>query len=126
MAPTQSDFETPLLKALLEKRVKAEVIDFDHYRIRGGMAVETDFIIRVSPTKEPSKGPQFESFTLSKTYSAFRTFGQQLKKSADNVTAHNEILSRSVQKLVQYCETVLHLVESQRVAYLGKVREMIM
>jgi hypothetical protein len=126
MTPTQTDFETPMLRALLEKRVKAEVIDLDHYRIRGGMAVETDFIIRVSPTKEPSKGPQFESFTLSKTYSAFRTFVHQLKKSADNVTAENEILSRSVRKLVQYCETVLHLVESQRVAYLGKVREMIM
>eukprot|EP00980_Cylindrotheca_fusiformis_P008134 scaffold1727_cov133-Cylindrotheca_fusiformis.AAC.37 len=121
MAAAKIEFETPLLRALLEKRVKAEVIDIDHYRIRGGMAVDTDFIIRVSPTKEPTKGPQFESFTLSKTYSAFRTFAHQLKKSADIVTADNETLSSSVQKLVQYCETVLHLVETQRVSYLGKV-----
>lgn len=123
MAPTGTECKTPFLAALLEKRVKAEVIDLDHYRIRGGMAVETDFIIRVSPTKEPTQGPQFESFTLSKTYSAFRTFGHQLQKSADRVTAGNEKLSRSVQKLLQYCETVLHLVETQRVAYLGKVGE---
>lgn len=113
--------ETPLLTALVQHRVKAEVIDLDHYRIRGGMAVETDYIIRVSPTEEPKRGPQFEAFTLSKTYSAFRTFGQQLKKSADEATCKDENLPRSVQKLVQYCETVSHLVETQKTTYLGKV-----
>lgn len=116
-----NDFDSPLLKALLEKRVQAEVIDVDYYRIGGGLAVETDYIIRVSPTKDPFRGPQFESFNLSKTYSAFRTFGQQLKKTASAVTAKKENLSRSEQKLVQYCKTVLHLVETQRVSYLGKV-----
>jgi len=116
-----SNFDLPLLKALLEKRVQAEVTDVDYYRIGGGLAVETDYIIRVSPIKNPFRGPQFESFVLSKTYSAFRTFGQQLKKSAAAVIAKEKTLSRSERKLVQYCETVIHLVETQRVSYLGKV-----
>ena len=109
--------------ALLEKRVKAEVVDLDHYRIRGGMAVETDYIIRVEPTGKPSKpnDPQFESFTLSKTYNAFRTLGQSLRKAAENATATQESLPDSVTKLARYCETVIHLVEAQRTQYLGKV-----
>lgn len=124
MEATKEVETTPLLLAFMNKRVKAEVVDLDHYRIRGGMAVETDFIIRVEPTKEQPKGsdPQFESFTLSKTYSAFRTLGQQLKKAADNATATDESLPQSVQKLARYCETVIHLVETQRTQYLGKVR----
>jgi len=120
MAQTDSNFDSPLLKALVEKRVQAEVVDVDYYRIGGGLAVETDYIIRVTPTKDPKGGPQFESFKLSKTYSAFRTLGQQLK-SAASVIAKKENLSRSDRKLVQYCETVIHLVETQRVTYLGKV-----
>ena len=77
--------ENHFFLALLEKRVKAEVIDVDHYRIRGGMAVETDYIIRVSPTKDPTVGPQFESFTLSKTYHAFRTLSEQLNQCVDGI-----------------------------------------
>lgn len=83
---------SPLLLALMDKRVKAEIIDLDHYRIRGGMAVETDYIIRVEPTDEDPKGnnPQFESFNLCKTYSAFRTLGDQLKKAADAATSTDD------------------------------------
>jgi hypothetical protein len=116
---------SPLLLALMEKRVKVELIDLDHHRIRGGMAVETDYIISVEPTSQAPKGndPQFESFTLSKTYSAFRTLGHQLKKAADNATGSGERLPPSVQKLAQYCETILHLMETQRTQYLGKVSE---
>ncbi|CAJ1951866.1 unnamed protein product [Cylindrotheca closterium] len=115
-----SNFDSPLLKALLEKRVQAQIIDVDYYRIGGGLAVETDYIIRVTPTKDPFRGPQFESFNLSKTYSAFRSFGHQLKSAAAFV-ANKENLSTSDCRLVQYCETVIHLVETQRVTYLGKV-----
>jgi hypothetical protein len=117
------DEASPLLLALMDKRVMAEVVDLDHYRIRGGMAVETDYIIRVEPTSAPrGRDPQIEPFTLSKSYSAFRTLGQQLKKAADEVTSTEERLPKSVQKLAQYCETMVHLVETERTRYLGKVR----
>jgi hypothetical protein len=125
MAPNQAEETSPLLVALMGKRVKAETIDLDHFRIRGGMAVETDYIIKVEPKGNKSLSmPDFESFTLSKTYSAFRTLGQQLKKVADAATesSSSDKLPKSVQKLAQYCETVLQLVESQRTQYLGKVR----
>jgi hypothetical protein len=128
MAPNQAEEESLLLVALMEKRVKAETTDLDHFRIRGGMAVETDYIIKVEPkgTKSTSTSkPDFEGFLLSKTYSAFRTLGQQLKKLADAATEESSAsdnLPKSAQKLAQYCETVLQLVESQRTQYLGKVR----
>eukprot|EP00934_Nitzschia_sp_Nitz4_P006835 Nitzschia sp. Nitz4//scaffold53_size117307//9759//12068//NITZ4_003753-RA/size117307-augustus-gene-0.90-mRNA-1//1//CDS//3329554154//6825//frame0 len=116
------DDNNPLLQALLQKRVKAEVVDTDHYRIRGGMAVETSYIIHVESTQSSKDAlPEFESFTLSKTYSSFRTLAQQLKKAADAATNTRKSLPPSVQKLAQYCETVLHLVEAQRAQYLGKV-----
>lgn len=113
--------ENHFFLALLEKRVKAEVIDVDHYRIRGGMAVETDYIIRVSPTKDPAVGPQFESFTLSKTYHAFRTLSEQLNQCVDGIEDGTTRHPKSVHILMQYCETVMALVESQRTEYLGKV-----
>ena len=113
--------------ALKDRRISAEVVDLDHYRMRGGMAVETDYIISVKPTsgpKNPTKNPQIESFTLSKSYSAFRTLGHQLKKAADAVMMSDDdvLPPKSVQKLAQYCESVVHLVEAQRTQYLGKVR----
>ena len=36
------------LNALMSEDVEAVVVDFDHYRIHGGMAVETDYIIAVT------------------------------------------------------------------------------
>lgn len=131
--------KSPLLLALMQKRVKADVIDLDHYRIRGGMAVETDYIIRIEPTKDAPRGdPQFEVFTLSKTYSAFRTLAHQLKKASDRVTDGNysspqrnsngingNKLPKSVLKLAQYCQLVIHMVESERTEYLGKVRRIL-
>jgi hypothetical protein len=38
---------SPFLDALSHHRVQATVIDLDHYRIHGGMAVETDYIVHV-------------------------------------------------------------------------------
>lgn len=114
---------SPLLLALMEKRVMAKIFYVDHYRVGGGLAVETDYIIRVESkgSNNPRVMPDFELFTLSKTFSAFRTFANQLKKAADGVTCSGDDLPKSVQKLAQYCETVLQLVESQRTQYLGKV-----
>jgi hypothetical protein len=113
--------KTAFLSALTQHKVFAKVVDLDHYRIRGGMAVETDYIIRVEPT-EGGSGPQFESFILSKSYSSFRTLASQLKKIADHVmmTGQHKV-DDSTKKLAQYCETVHHLVETQRTQYLGKV-----
>ena len=120
--------ESPLMSALLEQRVSASVVDLDHYRIRGGMAVETDYIIRVQPNLRvlpKDNEPEFEEFLLSKTYSSFRTFAHQLKLAADAVTGKKNCpnLPKKVQKLAQYAETVVHLVDAQRTQYLGKVRK---
>jgi hypothetical protein len=117
--------DSPLLMALRDKRVSAAIVDLDHYRFGGGLAVETDFIIRVEQVGAPKtvNGFQFENFMLSKTYSAFRTLGNQLKKSADAVmNAGDPNLPKSVQKVAHYAETVVHLVDAQRTQYLGKVR----
>lgn len=121
--------ETALLLALTDHQVSAKVIDLDHYRIRGGMAVETDYIIRVEPSVSSTSSStnavpvQFETFTLSKTYSSFRTLANHLKKVADRVMTSGEADPEDdeTKKLAQYCETVHHLVETQRTEYLGKV-----
>ena len=84
------------------------------------MACDTDYIIRVEP-KEGTNA-SFESFTLSKTYSAFRTLAHQLKKISDHVMGSgSKSVDDSTKKLAQYCETVSHLVETQRTQYFGKV-----
>jgi hypothetical protein len=140
--------------------VSPSKVDVDHYRIRGGMAVETDYIIRVQPIegdgsrgrnhkKKTSVSPttnrllrgdsdvdgnddddddeayddpgDFGVFMLSKTYSAFRTLGHQLKKAADKFTSKADRLPIAVQRAAQYAETFIHLVEGQRPEYLGKV-----
>jgi hypothetical protein len=118
--------ESLLFEALRDKRVSAAIVDLDHYRFGGGLAVETDFIIRVEPVGAPNtvNGFQFEGFMVSKTYSAFRTLGNQLKKSADAVmNAGDPNLPKAVQKVAHYAETVVHLVDAQRTQYLGKVRK---
>jgi hypothetical protein len=61
---------------------------------------------------------------LNKTYSAFRTLALQLKKAADNTTSNlskRESLHPKVRAICRYCELVVHLIDSQRTQYLGKV-----
>ena len=118
--------KTPFSQALTDHQVSAVLSDLDHYRIHGGMAVETDFIIRVECKSSKGEGcdPSFECFTLSKTYSHFRTFAKQLKNIADGVMSSKGRKSKTdetTKKLAQYCETVHHLTESQRHQYVGKV-----
>jgi hypothetical protein len=112
--------KTAIMLALTDHQVSAEVVDLDHYRIRGGMAVETDYILKVEPK---TASATFERFTLSKTYSSFRTLAQQLKNISDRemsaISDHD--VDSETKKLAQYCETVHHLVETQRLQYLGKV-----
>lgn len=114
------------MAALMDHRVSAQVRDLDHYRIHGGMAVETDYIIQVkcAPTgRKRRPEPDFDTFQLSKTFNAFRTLVHQLHASADAVmTKGVDSLPPKVKQLADYCEMVLHLVESQRTQYLGKVR----
>ena len=114
--------KSPLMEALMEHRVAASVVDLDHYRIGGGLAVETDYIVRVEPHGLPKgNNPQFEPFLISKTYSAFRTLAQQLKKASDIATSSVDRLPKKVEKVATYAETVVRLVEAQRTQYLGKV-----
>lgn len=115
--------DSPILTALLSHHVEAKVIDLDHYRIHGGMAVETDYIVGVKPG-DAAASDVFDAFTLSKSYSAFRTFASQLKKAADSYTSRGDELPSSAIKTAKYCELVSHLIESQRTQYLGKVNYM--
>ena len=115
-----------ILAGLLDHRVSAQVKDLDHYRIHGGMAVETDYIIHVSCVnggKKTRSYPDFETFIISKTFSAFRTLADQLHDSADALMSKkgSAELPRKVKNLANYCQAVLQLIDSQRTQYLGKV-----
>ena len=119
------------MAGLLDHRVSAQVKDLDHYRIHGGMAVETDFIIHVNCVpggKKRRAEPDFERFILSKTFSHFRSFADQLRKEAEAAMSTSKMSNRTdsiplkVKNLANYCETVFQLIESQRTQYLGKVR----
>jgi len=99
------------------------------YRIHGGLAVECDYIVTVQPSRADAS--TFAPFTISKTYSAFRTLGQQLQKvsracqATANKTSQKEAsLPANVQKLCKYCDLAFHLIDGQRTAYLGKVNFM--
>ena len=119
--------KTPFPQALADQQVSAVLRDVDLYRIHGGMAVETDYIIRVEckRNKGGDSEPSFETFTISKTFSHFRTFAKQLKMLADNAMSAKErkrMKTDEVTKdLLLYCETVHQLIESQRHQYIGKV-----
>jgi hypothetical protein len=123
------DPPNPFRKALETKQVVAEVIACDHFRIHGGLAVESDFIVSVRPLKSTSS--LFESFAMSKTYSAFRTFSQQLGTVTE---AHNlvrrtysdneDTIPADCWTLAKYCQLVSHLIDSQRTRYIGKVNFM--
>ena len=118
---------SPIMAGLLDHRVSAQVKDLDHYRIHGGMAVETDFIIHVKcvTTTHPKRRsePDFEKFILSKTFSAFRTLVEKLHLAAEAAMQkdNGKDVPVKVKNLAHYCETVYQLIESQRTQYLGKV-----
>lgn len=120
--------KTPFSQALADHKVSAVLIDVDLYRIHSGMAVETDYIIRVE-YKNITEGKcdqSFEPFTLSKTFHHFRAFAKQLKTISDGAIIpmqQNNVFAadQNMKKLRRYCEVVLHLIESQRHQYIGKV-----
>jgi len=108
--PTMSPFMT----ALLAHDVEAHVIDFDH--CRSGLAVETDYIISVQPK---ARVGTFESFKLSKTYSDFRSLASHLNKAAEPKTSESRTPER--QQAIGLAGAVLHLIDSQKTSYFGKV-----
>lgn len=117
------------MAGLLDNRVAAKVKDLDHYRIHGGMAIETDYIISVKSYnggKKTRPEPDFEGFTMSKTFNSFRTLADQLNDAADAVMSKegSEVLPRKVKSLANYCQVVMQLIDSQRTQYLGKVNYM--
>jgi hypothetical protein len=60
---TMASSHSPLLDALAAHKVSATVVDLDHYRIQGGLAIETDYIISVEPTEKVGDDTEtFESF----------------------------------------------------------------
>lgn len=131
--PAASPSLSPLLAGLLDHRVSAQVKDLDHYRIHGGMAVETDYIIHVNccclsgNKKKTRPEPDFDSFIISKTFSAFRCFADQLHDAANALMSkrNNKDLPRKVRSLANCCHAILQLVDSQRTQYLGKVSNVI-
>mgnify|MGYP000677027571 CR=1 FL=1 len=54
--------ENALLVGMMHHNVEAHVIECDHYRIHGGMAVETDYIISVKPKSDKMNHAVFDSF----------------------------------------------------------------
>lgn len=119
--------KTPFSKSLADHEISANLIDVDLYRIHGGMAVETDYIIRVERKdgKDHDTDSAFESFILSKTFHHFRTFAKQLKSIADNAMAPRQrkgyTADENTKKLGRYCAAVHHLIQSQSHQYIGKV-----
>jgi len=119
--------KTPFSKALADHQISAVLHDVDLYRIHGGMAVETDYIIRVEwkNSKKEGHDSPFEPFNLSKTFHHFRTFAKQLKEISDGAldSSHQKSFAadETTKKLGRYCEVVHHLVNSERLHYLGKV-----
>lgn len=92
--------------------------------------METDFIITVTSNGNTSgattAATYFETFTISKSYSAFRTLAQLLKQAADacerkHRSSGEKDLPPPVAKLTKYCHTVFQLIDAQPPSYLGKV-----
>jgi len=120
--------KTPFSQALKEHQISAKVVDVDLYRINGGIAVETDYIVRVERKDGTivDDDQSFEPFTLSKTFHHFRAFAKQLKTISDSVmeSAQGRNFSdETTTKLVRYCAAVHHLIQSQSHQYIGKVRD---
>lgn len=117
---------SPIMAGLLDHRVAAKVKDLDHYRLFGGMAIETDYIISVKSYNGGKKSrpePDFMEFTLSKTFNSFRMLADQLNDAADKVMSMkgSPELPRKVKMVANFCQAVLQLIDSQRTQYLGKV-----
>ncbi|KAL7571945.1 hypothetical protein ACA910_006575 [Epithemia clementina (nom. ined.)] len=80
---SQLQHQHPFLDALQKHQVSAEVMHVDHYRVKQGVAVCTNYIILVKPKEEEIHikvdvttrsipPPAFEPFMMSKTYKAFQ------------------------------------------------------
>lgn len=87
-----------IVKGLRERTTVIRVVDCDHYRIRGGLAVETDYILCIQSNNSSSN----QSYRISKTFHSFRRLCEQLKPFSETNT---------------FCT----LIEGQKASYFGKV-----
>lgn len=114
--------DQPLLDALRKLQVVASVMHLDHYSVKGGVAIDTDFIILIRHQPQTEEEVLFEPFMVSKTYHEFRNFASELDKAviqAKKGTPSSP--SEEVQKLMQYCALVVNLIDSSKAQYLGKL-----
>uniref|UniRef100_A0A7S2URM0 Protein ENHANCED DISEASE RESISTANCE 2 C-terminal domain-containing protein n=1 Tax=Attheya septentrionalis TaxID=420275 RepID=A0A7S2URM0_9STRA len=137
-----NDPSSPLAASLQHHILSATVKDVDHHRIRGGMAVETEYIIQVVQVGQPPPhGAVLEPFRISKTYNAFRTLVSQLRKAVNLSTNHSnhnhtnskqqhrknpslDSLPKGSRSVVLFTEKLTHLIEAEPVVYIGKVNFM--
>lgn len=121
-----SDPNMALMDCFKEHCITAEVIDCDHYRIRGGLVVETDYILHVQPVIDqcPSQTILFEPFFLSKNYTEFRTLASELLKTSQKILRQQTQPHNDIIQLCRFCETAHNLIDSERTKYIGKVNFM--
>ena len=102
------------------------------YRIHGGLAVETDYILVVSSvpvvsSSNPSHQDEvsFDAFRLSKTYSSFRMLVQQVKLCCDmqikQASKTKSSLTDIEKNIIKYGQQIYSMIDTQRTTYLGKV-----
>lgn len=140
------------MNALASRSVWASVVDVEHYPIQGGVAVGTDYVVEVESVaaaeaetdvsaareqggKGKGGGGEFKTFSLSKTYSSFRTLSDELKKSVRDARFSSqkdiwgnkkkrkdlEGLPPGVRSAVDLSESLSKVVHSESYRYLGKI-----
>lgn len=130
------DSPNPFFSAIEAQNVKAEVVACDHYRIHGGLAVETDYIVAISQLQQQvesgtsTEPPLLDTFYISKTYSSFRSLAEQLKNTTaafhlDKIDNLKSDPPACIYKVAKYCQLLWQLIEGpgHRI-YLGKVSYM--
>jgi hypothetical protein len=110
---TNTETSTILRACLEHHTVSAHVVDLDYYRT--GVAMETDYIVCVQDDAA------FETFYMSKTYSSFRALIRQLKDAVDKHAVTNNTSNTNTSQFAKNCHLIAHLMESQKLQYLGKV-----
>ena len=116
--------DDPFLEALRKHHVSAQVMHADHYRVKRGVAVRTDYIVMIQPKDSGEivlTGDEFDPFMISKTYKAFRAFVEELKRVCDSavVGGSQKTFTPTANGLLKYVEMVAQLIDTQQKQYLG-------
>ena len=104
-----------LCPALVARSVSAAVVDVDHCRPHFGVSLETDYIIEVRSTSA-----EFDTFRISKTYSAVRTLASDLRRAAKLVRS-TETDGSAVSGVTRIAQSVSVLVDKEAGRHLGRV-----